>query len=118
MKDKLVRSIPDNLIDDFKYFLEGSDRENPFLFWNEYTISHRVTDLLKTAGYQGYSLHSLRHTYLTILNELNYSVRQAQRIIDHKNILTTTDIFTMMFWNHRYRDLKSQSDSMHNSIHI
>lgn len=67
--------------------------KRPECFEDEYCedfLSHEVADLLTEAGFPNLSLHSLRHTYMTKLSEMNYTARQAQIIIDHSNILTTT----------------------------
>lgn len=89
-KKKISRKIPANLIEDFGYFLEKyQGHKYPFQIYHEDVITHHVSKLLTDAGFPTLSLHSLRHTYITILTEMNYSVREAQKIIDHRNYQTT-----------------------------
>ena len=88
-KHKLTRSIPDDVLDDFQYFIDKYHTEYPFKFCHPNSITHWVKDLLRKSGHPELNLHSLRHTYITILNEKGYTLRQIQNVIDHSTILVT-----------------------------
>ena len=51
--------------------------------------SHRAIELFRKAGYPTLNLHSLRHSYLTILEEIGYTDREIQLIIGHSNQVVT-----------------------------
>ena len=89
-KHRITRSIPDDVIEDFKYFISMyNDSEYPFRRFHPSYFTKKVIRLFKRAGFPSLSLHSLRHTYLTILREKGIAMRDAQLIIDHSSILTT-----------------------------
>ncbi|GEM_PF-4295435 len=89
-KHRITRSIPDDVIEDFAYFInKNRNATYPFKFCYEDTLTRKVTALFKKAGYPTLTLHSLRHTYLTILREKGIAIRDAQLIIDHSRISTT-----------------------------
>ncbi len=89
-KHRLTRSIPNDVIEDFKYFItKNSDVEYPFKICHEHTLTHRVIGLLREAGYSTLNLHSLRHSYITILEEQGYNDRQIQLIIGHSDRVVT-----------------------------
>jgi integrase len=78
-KDKMSRSIPDDIIGSFEHFMNKyPDAQYPFRFAHESTITHRVKKILIQAGHPELHLHSLRHTNITILSEQGYNLRQIQ----------------------------------------
>lgn len=89
-KHRITRSIPDDVIDDFKYFIKKYPKsEYPFKICHEATITHRAIDLFREAGYSTLSLHSLRHSYITILEEKGFTDREIQLIIGHSDRVVT-----------------------------
>ena len=100
-KHRITRSIPENVSADFDYFLKKyPNKPYPFKICHEHTMTHRVINMFRTFGkrktgnneneYNNLNLHSLRHTYLTALeNEMGYTDREIQLIIGHSDRMTT-----------------------------
>ena len=90
-KHKVTQRIPEDVLEDFKYFTQKhKDQINPFkIYVHEDTISDKIGELLTKAGYPELTLHSLRHTYCSILEEKGLNAREIQFIMDHSTILVT-----------------------------
>lgn len=91
-KHKNYREIPEQVIDDFRYFLETyPNKSQPFKVYqrsNSYTCLTKK--LLKKHGFHpDLHLHSLRHTAITLAVDSGMPIREVQRIIDHSSITVT-----------------------------
>ena len=80
-------------------YLEYRNSDSPYLFYSErgekmtrYGISKVFKKMSKKAGLPThYSIHSLRHTYATILYKASgYNLRLVQKQLGHSSITTTT----------------------------
>jgi integrase len=61
-----------------------------FSVWpNLKAIQYRWTKLVARAGLKGYSLHSMRHTFATLLLRSGADIRTVQGLLGHANVQTT-----------------------------
>ena len=89
-KHKITRSIPDENMADFRHFLDKyPDKEKPFHIYSQRELTRKVTELFRDKGHQDLTLHSFRHTYITLLREKGISERDIQVLIDHADLSTT-----------------------------
>jgi len=90
-KHEVTRKIPKSVYEDFQYFMEKYIKaEYPFkVFEHPNTITHKVSDLLTNAGFPELSLHSLRHTHVTLGLENKQNIRVMQKSLDHSTVSVT-----------------------------
>ena len=90
-KHKVLRGIPDEVFEDFEYFIKRSESEKPFSVCKPDTLTHWVKKLLREAGLsEDLHCHTLRHTFITLgLENGNTSIREMQKYIDHSSSAVT-----------------------------
>ena len=90
-KHEVTRKIPKSVYEDFQYFMKRyKNKEYPFkVFEHPNTITHKVSDLLTKAGFPELSLHSLRHTHVTLGLENKQNIREMQKSLDHSTVSVT-----------------------------
>ncbi|MFC1512407.1 tyrosine-type recombinase/integrase, partial [Candidatus Latescibacterota bacterium] len=78
---------PQDVIDDFKYFIEKTDSPLPFKVCRPDTLTHWVKEFLREAKLsEDLHCHSLRHTCITLgLEEGGMSFRDMQKYADHSS---------------------------------
>lgn len=89
-KHEVSRKIPRSVLDDFRYFIEMyKSAEFPFSIYTPNTITHKISELLTGAGFPELSLHSLRHTHVTLGIERKQNIREMQKSLDHSSVVVT-----------------------------
>ncbi len=90
-KHEVTRKIPKSVYDDFRYFIKKRRKSDyPFRVHKcPDTITHKVSDLLTEAGFPELSLHSLRHTHVTLGLENKQNIREMQKSLDHSTVSVT-----------------------------
>lgn len=91
-----------------KYLEERPSTEEKALFLsnrgkriNERTIQKMIKKYIRRAGLdENYSVHTLRHSWATIMLEQGASIRDIQEMLGHSNI-TTTQIYTHITHNRK-----------------
>ena len=93
-----VRIVP--LPDKIVTFLKTLDHQSDYIFHNKgKPIDARPAQVqfnkyCKALGLEGFTIHSLRHTYATRLFELGERAKTVQHLLGHTNIAVTLDTYT------------------------
>ncbi|MBN1182405.1 MAG: tyrosine-type recombinase/integrase [Bacteroidales bacterium] len=89
-KHQITRRIPDENLIDFQYFLtKYDDKEYLFQIYSKRELTRKITKLFREKGHETLTLHSFRHTFITILREKGIDPRDIQVFIDHADLSTT-----------------------------
>lgn len=107
-KSKRVLALPDILITDIKALMrlhenlryEHTDYLIQDGFGGTYSpqaLSQRLVKLQRAHGLPEVSLHKLRHTYASLLNESGVDMARISRELGHSNLATTMNIYTHIF---------------------
>ena len=64
------------------------------------TIRNWLDDVLKKAGLPHYTVHSLRHTYITLLIDAQIPVTTVSKMVGHAKSSTTLGVYTACMWDH------------------
>lgn len=105
-----VLALPDILIVDIARLLELHKslpyERVDYLIQNGYgeiyspqTLTQRLSRLEEEHGLPRVSLHKLRHTYASLLNESGVDMARISRELGHSNLATTMNIYTHIFKN-------------------
>lgn len=92
-KDRVV-FLNKNILQDIKEYIGNSDRLYLFEGKSDGHISNRtvqriIEKMYEKAGIKGYTTHSLRHTYATILYDYTKDILLVEKTLGHTNLLTT-----------------------------
>lgn len=74
------------------------------------TIRNWLDDVLKKAGLPHYTVHSLRHTYITLLIDAQIPVTTVSKMVGHAKSSTTLGIYTACMWDHDQAASESLND--------
>ncbi|WP_101773541.1 tyrosine-type recombinase/integrase [Peptostreptococcus faecalis] len=112
-KEPLYLAIPDalkenlmeyKLIWDKKMSTPGAKNIENLLFLNRKfeltnpsSLSIKFKKIMNENGIEGVTFHGLRHSYATMLNEDGLSIKEISKLLNHKNIRTTKDIYVHLF---------------------
>jgi len=90
-KHKVLRGIPDEVLQDFEYFINKSQSDFPFKVCHADTLTDWVKGFLRKAELsEDLHCHSLRHTHITLgLEQGGMTLREMQKYIDHASYNTT-----------------------------
>lgn len=119
--------VPSNIMSELKSHLKDQDRikkDNEFYTDLDYVFTDRVgkpydpkklprnfKSVLKKMGHRDMKYHSMRHSYATRLFEANIPVKTVQKLLGHKDITTTMNIYT-----HVANELKSEAAESINEL--
>lgn len=103
-------AVPDFVIEDIKKLIERNNsfqyKRTDFLVQNGFgepmtpsALSARIYDIEESAGLPMVSLHDLRHTFASMLNNAHVDIAMISRELGHSNIATTLSIYTHVFGN-------------------
>lgn len=90
-KHKISRPIPDENISDFRYFLEKyTGKKYPFQIYSSREVTRKITRRFIAFGHTNLTIHSFRHTYITLLREKGILFLFCVSLL---NILDTPEIY-------------------------
>ena len=103
-------AVPDFVLDDIKRLIdEHHSKEfevSDYLVQDGFgqpmtpsALTQRVLRIEQEAGLPNVSLHDLRHTFASMLNNANIDIAMISRELGHSNISTTLNIYTHVFGN-------------------
>ena len=92
-KERTVYLSP-NISESIKKYVENSDREYLFEGKSNGHISNRtvqkiISEMYKKVGAEGYTVHSLRHTYATVLYDYTKDILLVEQALGHATLLAT-----------------------------
>lgn len=101
-------ALPDTLIDDISELIEEHHTlpyvKSDYLIQdgfgqplNPSTFSNRIYKIEKRAGLPRVSLHDLRHTFASMLNNAQIDIARISKELGHSRISTTFDLYTHVF---------------------
>ena len=73
-------------------------------------LSKRFRDLVRKLGIRGVTLHSLRHTYATMLLEHDYGPAFVKEQLGHETFYTTA-VYTHLSDDYRLRIIHEHADT-------
>ena len=119
-----VIAVADEVIDvlkDYQHYCNMRLKKSEFLFIREdgkfispSTINLWLNRLLDELGFEHYTVHSLRHSYASIMIEETPSLIAVSKRIGHSRVSTTTDIYGHVISNNDREianALKNEKDS-------
>ncbi|MDD5353049.1 MAG: site-specific integrase [Candidatus Omnitrophica bacterium] len=92
MRESQILVIPRAIRADVQWFLDHSERDEPFHICSEGFISKRVKKILREIGMGELHLHSLRHTFATLALMRGESVWKVKEWLGHSAV-TVTEIY-------------------------
>lgn len=92
-KERTVYLSP-NISESIKKYVKNSDREYLFEGKSNGHISNRtvqkiISEMYKKVGVEGYTVHSLRHTYATVLYDYTKDILLVEQALGHATLLST-----------------------------
>lgn len=86
--------LSQNIFEDIKQYVGNSDRLYLFEGKSNGHISNRtvqrvIEEMYKKAGITGYTVHSLRHTFATVLYDHTKDILLVEQALGHANLLAT-----------------------------
>lgn len=103
-------AVPDFVIEDIKRLIEEHHSKeyevSNYLIQDGFgkmltpsALTQRIYYIEERAGLPRVSLHDLRHTFASMLNNSNVDIAMISRELGHSNISTTLNIYTHVFGN-------------------
>lgn len=90
LPQKIIDILPEIL--DTKYNIVFSNEKGEYM--NENRPLKRLKSICKQLGIKQISFHGLRHSYATRLFEAGVQIKTVQKLMRHKDIQTTIDVYT------------------------
>ncbi len=119
--------VPSNIMKDLKIHLKDQDKfkkdndtfiDNDYLFCEKNgqpidpkKLPRNFKSVLSKMGMRDMKYHSIRHSYTTRLFEANIPVKTVQKLLGHKDIATTMNIYT-----HVTDDIKTEAAESINKL--
>lgn len=107
-KSHRTLALPDFIVSDIVRLLEEHHAKeyevSDFLIHDAFgqpmspsALTHTITRLEKEHGLPNVSLHDLRHTFASMLNNANIDIARISAELGHSNISTTLSVYTHVF---------------------
>lgn len=100
-------ALPDVVVEDIKTLLQEHDvkyKHTDYLIqdgfghpMNPSVLTNHIHDIEDTAGLPHISVHGLRHTFASMLNNAGVDIARISRELGHSNITTTLGVYTHVF---------------------
>ena len=90
ISSRIFNLFKDNMVDSQEYFVTGDTTAQ--LSYS--TFKPRFKKLLKELGLPEHTIHDTRHTFATMLNNVNANSTSITKLIGHSNFSTTENIYT------------------------
>lgn len=100
-------ALPDIVVEDIKALLLDHDREYKHTDYliqdgfgqpmNPSVLTNHIGEIEKRAGLPHISVHGLRHTFATMLNNEGIDIARISRELGHSNLSTTLNVYTHVF---------------------
>lgn len=100
-------ALPDVVVEDIKALLQAHDvryKHTDYLIqdgfghpMNPSVLTNHIHDIEEAAGLPHISVHGLRHTFASMLNNAGVDIARISRELGHSNISTTLGVYTHVF---------------------
>ena len=100
-------ALPDVVVEDIKVLIKTHDRpykHTDYLIqdgfgqpMNPSVLTNHIHDIEDAAGLPHISVHGLRHTFASMLNNAGVDIARISRELGHSNISTTLGVYTHVF---------------------
>ena len=100
-------ALPDVVVEDIKALLDAHDKpykHTDYLIqdgfgqpMNPSVLTNHIHDIEGAAGLPHISVHGLRHTFASMLNNAGIDIARISRELGHSNISTTLGVYTHVF---------------------
>ena len=109
-KSHRTLAVPDFVLEDIRAAIETHSRfefdHTDYLVQDGFgqpmlptTLTQHLPRLEKAAGLPNVSLHDLRHTFASMLNNAGVDIAMISRELGHSNLTTTLNVYTHVFGN-------------------
>ena len=99
-KSRREITIPDFLYDDIHEYISklgGIDKEDRIFYFTKSALETNIKNIAQKSGLPQIRVHDLRHSHVSMLIEMGFSMKEISERLGHESIKTTLDTYGHLY---------------------